>query len=286
MATAAAVADRTDVTPPTPAESVRAVAAANTPQAISFATTNLKQGGQPEPAAVTVAGSGIPVYTLNPDFVRGDPVAAAGRFAYVAVLATADDGRKATLMATQDPRAGWAVTSVLSGDDEHRLLARVPPGGVLLNEPQINGWYALTHTEVTLLQASLPQTPVGQPIPLDDYQRQVSSRYGDKLPGSTYQNNGGIGFPLDQAPSSAQPSAQPSGRPTAKPADTSTAPSHAWWYLGGAALVLAAAGFVAVWRTPGRTGSAREPVQGDGRARVGEQHRSGHEDDEQDTGEH
>ncbi|GAA3044844.1 hypothetical protein [Actinokineospora globicatena] len=76
-----------------------AVAAATTPQAISIARTNFKQGGQPEPATITVAGSGLPVYTLAPDFVRGDPAAAPGRFAYVAVVATADDGRQATMAA-------------------------------------------------------------------------------------------------------------------------------------------------------------------------------------------
>ncbi|GLW93273.1 hypothetical protein [Actinokineospora globicatena] len=186
-----------------------AVAAATTPQAISFARTNFKQGGHPEPATITVAGSGLPVYALAPDFVRGDPAAAPGRFAYVAVVATADDGRQATMAAAPDPDGTWHITGVLSGADEHHLAPNLPTNGVLLNEPQINGWYALTPTAVTLLQASLPQTPLNTPIPLTDYQHQVNTRYADKLPGSTYQNNSGLGFKVTTPAPAAQPPPTP-----------------------------------------------------------------------------
>jgi hypothetical protein len=212
-----------------PAELSSAVAAARTPQAVSIARTNLGQRGFPEPATVAVAGSGIPAYTLDPGFVRGDPGAPAGRLAYVAVVATAPDGRRATIQATPDPVAGWAVGGVLSGDDENRLGKELPPGGVLLNEPQINGWYALTADGVRLLQASLPQNPAGQLIPLADYQRQVHARYADKFAGSDYQREGKIGF---VQPTPAPPHANPAGRSTG---------DLAWWGAGAVGVLLAAA---------------------------------------------
>ncbi|WP_092774884.1 hypothetical protein [Actinokineospora terrae] len=231
---------RAEVAPLPRAALDAAVASANTPRAVSFARTNLGQGGQPVPATVSVAGTGVPVYSLNPDFVRGDRSAAAGRFAYVAVLATAPDGREATMTAAPQPDSTWQVTGVLSGSDEHRLLARVPAGGVLLNEPQINGWYALTRDGVTLLQASLPQTPVDRFVPIDDYQHQVAGRYGDKLPGSTYQEDGGLGFQLTTTPA-----------PAVSPA---AAPSRRWWWiaLSGVAAVVLGAGAVAWRRTRDR----------------------------------
>jgi hypothetical protein len=194
------------VQPLSPAQLSAAVAAAHTSGAISYAKTNFRQNGQPDPATLAVAGSGIVAYTLNPDFVRGTSGAPAGVFDYVAVPVTAPDGRTATIQATvdpADPSGTWTVGSVLSGDYERTLSAKLAPGAVLLGEPQINGWYELTGGGVRLLQASLPQSPVGQFIPLADYQKQVHDRYADKLPGSTYQQNGGIGFKQNLAPPAA-----------------------------------------------------------------------------------
>ncbi|WP_329059996.1 hypothetical protein [Amycolatopsis sp. NBC_01480] len=184
------------VSPPSAADLAAAVKAADQPRAVSFARSNFRQVGHAEPARITLAGKGIPVYTLNPGFVAGTAGAPAGVLGAIAVTATADSGAKATLRASRDSAApgGWVVANVLSGNDEEALSAKLQPGSVLLNEPQINGWYDLSPAGVVLLQASLPQSPVGRFVPLPDYQRAVHDRYADKLPGSDYQHRGGIGF--------------------------------------------------------------------------------------------
>ncbi|WP_143168546.1 hypothetical protein [Amycolatopsis australiensis] len=160
-----------------------AVAAAHTPEAIGYARTNLRRPGRPEPAGITVAATGIPAYTLDPAFVRGDGTGPAAVLAYVAVVARAADGRTTTIEATP-AAAGWRVTTALSGDDETRLARELRPGTVLLSEPQINGWYELGPGGVRLLRASLPQNPVGALVPLTEYQHQVHDRYADKQPGA------------------------------------------------------------------------------------------------------
>ncbi|MGW4527321.1 hypothetical protein [Amycolatopsis sp. NPDC004378] len=172
--------------PPTASQLSAAVAAAHTPEAVGYARTNLRRPGQPEPAGISVADTGIPAYTLDPAFVRGETPAPAAVLAYVAVVTRTADGRTTTLQATPavpgHPESGWHVGSALSGDDEARLAAGLHPGTVLLNEPQINGWYELGPDGVRLLRASLPQNPVGALVPLGEYQRQVHDRYADKQP--------------------------------------------------------------------------------------------------------
>ncbi|MEC3980109.1 hypothetical protein [Amycolatopsis sp. H20-H5] len=217
------------VQPLPPAELTKAVAAAHAPGALSYAKTNFRQNGQPDPATLAVAGSGVVAYVLNPDFVRGVPGVPAGIVDYVAVPVTAPDGRVATMQATldpADPTRTWTVSSVLSDNYEQTLAGKLSPGAVLLGEPQINGWYELTGQGVRLLQASLPQTPVGQFLPLADYQREVHDRYADKLPGSAYQKNGSLGF-------------------AQKPPPVAAAADHTGAYLGiGAATLAVLAGIV------------------------------------------
>lgn len=212
---------------PVPAAQVAAaVTAAHSDRAISFARTNFRRSGQPDPGAITVAATGVPAYTLDPAFVRGDGAGRVAVLEYVAVVARAQDGRTATIQAAPDARAGWRVGSVLSGDDETRLATRLRPGAVLLDEPQINGWYELGTGGVRLLQASLPQTPVGEFVPLASYQRQVHDRYADKQPGSQYQRDGGLGFA--QHPEAVAPG------------------MSGWWGIGVAAVVLLAV--LTAWR--------------------------------------
>ncbi|MCP2271540.1 hypothetical protein [Actinokineospora diospyrosa] len=166
---------------PPPPDLTAALDAARTPAAISMARTNLRQVHGTEPTTISIADRGIPAYVLNPDFVRGVPGAPAGVLQYIAVTATAGSGDRVTLRASQDPTGAWGVDSAFSGNDEEVLSARLAPGSVLLNEPQINGWYELKPAGVVLLQASLPQSPVGTLIPLADYQTQVGTRYGETL---------------------------------------------------------------------------------------------------------
>jgi len=224
------------VATPSPQDVAAAVHAAGTDRALSFATSNFRQVDHADPGRITVASKGIPVYTLDVGFVTGTPGAPAGVLRSIAVTATAANGAKATLRAAPDQAApgGWTVGNVLSGNDEETLSARLRPGSVLLNEPQINGWYDLSPDGVVLLQASLPQTPVGQFVPLADYQRQVHDRYADKLPGSKYQKGGGVGFQQNIPRTVPQADAGPGGPVTI-----------GLTVLGGA--VLLGAGFV-VWR--------------------------------------
>ncbi|RSM74984.1 hypothetical protein DL991_28715 [Amycolatopsis sp. WAC 01375] len=183
-----------------------AVRVAGQPDAIGLARSNFRQVARIEPRRITMGEKGIPVYTLNPDFVRGITGAPAGVLRSVAVTATADSGQKATLQAMPEGAGKWVAASVFSGNDEETLSVRLKPGSVLLNEPQINGWYELGPDGVVLLQASLPQSPVGKFVPLSGYQREVHGRYADKLPGSDYQRDRGIGFrqavppPVDTGP--------------------------------------------------------------------------------------
>lgn len=201
--------------PTTASQLSAAVVAAHTPRALGYARTNLRRPGQPEPAGITVADTGIPAYTLAPAFVR-DGTGPAAVLRYVAVVARTPDGRTSTIEAAPStagrPDSGWRVDSVLSGDDETRLARQLHPGTVLLNEPQINGWYELGATGVRLLRASLPQSAVGAFVSLADYQRQVHDRYADK---------------------------QVAAHPAAAPAAGSTLAR--WWPAGAAAVIVAAA---------------------------------------------
>lgn len=229
--------------PPSPSDLDAAVRAAATPHAISFAKTNFRQVSHIDPDRVSVAGKGTPVYALNPDFVRGRTGVPAGVLQYIAVTATASGGETATLRSTPKSAGAWKVASAISGNDEEVLSKRLRPGSVLLSEPQINGWYELTPTGVVLLQASLPQSPVGGFLPLADYQRQVHERYADKMPGSDYQKNGGIGFKQNVA-TPAEPSA-----------DNGTSPLFAAGIAGAAVLVALGGALALRHRARRRTGN-------------------------------
>ncbi|WP_410599348.1 hypothetical protein [Amycolatopsis sp. lyj-90] len=182
------------VVPPSADDLAAAVRVAGEPGAIGLAKSNFRQVDHIEPRRITVSERGVAVYTLNPDFVRGTAGAPAGALSSVAVTATADSGQKATLQAMPDGPGKWVAAGAFSGNDEETFSARLRPGSVLLNEPQIDGWYDLGADDVVLLRASLPQSEVGKSLSLSDYQRKVHDRYGDKLPGSDYQRNQGIGF--------------------------------------------------------------------------------------------
>ncbi|RKT55170.1 hypothetical protein [Saccharothrix australiensis] len=231
---------REAVSPPSPEDYAAALDAARAPAAISVAKTNFRQVHGVEASEVRIADRGVAAYVLNPDFVRGAPDAPAGVLQYIAVTATADSGARATLRAGPEEGGRWTVGSASSGDDEEALSKRIGPDSVLLNEPQINGWYELTPTGVVLLQASLPQSPVGAFVPLAEYQRQVRARYGDKLPGSDYQRNQGLGFTQNPAPPTDQRSSDASA--------SDRGPSTAVVLLVVAAVLVVSVGAVLLFR--------------------------------------
>ncbi|MCR6481585.1 hypothetical protein M8542_02035 [Amycolatopsis sp. OK19-0408] len=138
------------------------------------------------PVSVRIAPDAYPVYELSPDFVVGKPGAAPGDFAYFAVPAQASDGRTATLWSVRGDDGVWQVGNIASGDVEGAYARKLPPDAQLLHEPQVDAWYAVRDGRLTSL--SEPKT-----VTVADYQRTVSQRYGDKLPGSAYALDGEAG---------------------------------------------------------------------------------------------
>jgi hypothetical protein len=139
------------------------------------------------PVMVQVAPDAYPVYELSPDFVVGKPGAAPGDFAYFAVPAQASDGRTATLWSVRGDDGAWQVGNIASGDVEAAFARTLPAGAQLLHEPQVDAWYAVRDGRVTPLSENKAAVTVA------DYQRTVSARYADKLPGSAYAREGEAG---------------------------------------------------------------------------------------------
>ncbi len=137
------------------------------------------------PVTVQVGNEGVAVYDLSPSFVGGAPGAAVGDFAYFAVPARASDGRSATVWSVRGPN-GWEVGNIASGDDETAFAKSLPAGAQLLREPQTDSWYSVHDGLVTRLGT-------GETVTLAEYQRAVSGRYADKLPGSLYASQGEAG---------------------------------------------------------------------------------------------
>ncbi|WP_086578546.1 hypothetical protein [Streptosporangium minutum] len=141
------------------------------------------------PIAVRVTEQTVAVNHLNPAFVAGQSGEVA-RFAFFATRADAADGRTASIWTSRSRTGGWQVSNIASGDDEQRYASQ--PGTVFL-EPQINAWYALRDGRVVPLSTEATASVGAGGVPLADYQKLVSGRYGDKLPGSAYARNGTAG---------------------------------------------------------------------------------------------
>lgn len=181
-----------------------------------------------------VSGPTVAVNTLNPAFVAGDASAPVATPAFWATKAVAADGRTASLW-TVPGGATWKVVNIAAGADETDYAAKAAAGGggTVFREPQINAWYVLRGGRVLPLDTEATSSVGAHGVSLAAYQRLVHHRYGDKLPGSSYDRLGaGGGY---------QPSATVSGgsgRTTAAVAGASA--------LG---LALAAAGAMAVRRS-------------------------------------
>ncbi len=139
------------------------------------------------PVSVDVLKDASPVYELSAAFVAGLAGASAGEFAYMAVPVRASDGRTATVWSVKD-KDGWQVGNIASGDIETAFAKSVPAGGLLLHEPQIDAWYAVHAGRVTQLGVTSAKS-----MTLIEYQHAVAARYGDKLPGSPYAQQGEAG---------------------------------------------------------------------------------------------
>jgi hypothetical protein len=161
--------------------------------------------------------SPVAVYQPTAAFIAGSPGAPA-ELAYIATPATLGNGAAATVW-SQREGAGWSVFNVASGDVEKRLAA-LTGKGYLLSEPQAGAWYAVDGDTVTVLDGS-SVAKTGEKMTLAAYREALQGRYGDKLPGSTYDRTGAAG-----------------GYGAAPVGDTSVP----WWPYAIGAVFLAAAG--------------------------------------------
>ncbi|MQS15610.1 hypothetical protein F7Q99_25905 [Streptomyces kaniharaensis] len=210
----------------------------------------------------------VPVFELSPDFVAGKAQATpqeALRLSYLASRVSAADGHQAAvLLAPQGSAApttngdgtrnvgaeGWQLAGIRDGDTDLGLAERGTPQARTFTEPQIHAWYRITADgTVEPLNEEAGSGLGGQKsLPLAAYQKLVTARYGDKLPGSDYDRKGLAGGfdgltdvqPQQSAITTAAPSAEPERHPAA---------------LAGGVAALAAIGAAAVYRHRRRTGS-------------------------------
>ncbi|MGW2593028.1 hypothetical protein ACWCXC_22560 [Streptomyces sp. NPDC001515] len=186
-------------------------------------------------AAPRVEGAAVPVRSLNPAFVAGEPGASVASLDYLASTAVSSDGQKASLwtLPAPDGNGDWQVVNIASGDDETRYAAagaRALPGGTVFREPQIDAWYVQKGGRVVPLDEDAVKAVGAHGTTLAAYRTRVRAAYADKLPGSRYARSGRAG---GYGPSAAPPA---HGSGPAVAAAGSTAPGD------GAAATVTAAG--------------------------------------------
>ncbi|WP_431040497.1 hypothetical protein ACQUSR_00345 [Streptomyces sp. P1-3] len=202
----------------------------------------------------------VPMFEISPEFVAGKTKTTPQtvlRLAYLASRVTASDGHQAAVLLAPRGNAattgsgtknvgaeGWELAGIRDGDVEVGLAERGTPKARTFTEPQIHAWYRITAEGMIEPLNKAATTGLGgkRAITLAAYQKLVSARYGDKLPGSEYDRKGlAGGYPglvEDQPAQAAAPSASPA-------AGTSWQPVAA---TGAAALAAAAGAAVYVRR--------------------------------------
>ncbi|MGA5822809.1 hypothetical protein ACPC54_33730 [Kitasatospora sp. NPDC094028] len=235
-------------------------------------------GGRPNtPNAVAAPPSfqlrdPVPMYELSVDFVAGKAQPTprnALRLSYLASRVSAADGHQAAvLLAPPDKAGGWRLAGIQDGDNELKLAERATPDARTFTEPQIHAWYRLTASGNVEPLNSEATTGLGgrQSLPLAAYQKLVTGRYADKLPGSGYDRKGlAGGFGLFDGTGTAAGSPPgtppqvlpeaPSGtqRPTTSSASADQSSPTSWQLPAvGAAALAGAAGFCLHLRRRGR----------------------------------
>ncbi|WP_431677841.1 hypothetical protein [Kitasatospora sp. KL5] len=192
----------------------------------------------------------VALYELAPEFVSGKarPTAEnALRLSYLASRVAAADGHRASvLLAPQDRDRSWQLAGIRDGDSEVSLAEQGTAQARTFTEPQIHAWYRLTDKGQVEALNQEATTGLGgrRSTTLAAYQKLVTARYGDKLPGSAYDRKGlAGGYPgLDE---SAPPAAGTAPVAAAAPDRAPAGPATAWW-AAAAAAVLALAGGAAV----------------------------------------
>ncbi|MGR4880447.1 hypothetical protein ACIPUC_13545 [Streptomyces sp. LARHCF249] len=181
----------------------------------------------------------VPMFEISPEFVTGKTQASpqtALRLSYLVSRVTASDGKHAAVLlapkgnaatpasGTQNVGAeGWQLAGVRDGDAEVGFAERGTPQARTFTEPQIHAWYRLTAEGMVEPLNEEAATGLGgmRSITLAAYQKMVTARYGDKMPGSEYDRKGlagGYGGLVEDQPEqvsavSGKPAAEASWEP-------------------------------------------------------------------------
>ncbi|MFF4497173.1 hypothetical protein [Streptomyces sp. NPDC001546] len=209
----------------------------------------------------------VPMFEISPEFVTGKTHATpqtAIRLSYLASRVTASDGRNAAVLLAPKGAAattgsgpqnvgaeGWQLAGIRDGDAEVGFAERGTAQARTFTEPQIHAWYRLTADGmVEPLNEEATTGLGGKPgVTLAAYQKLVTSRYGDKMPGSEYDRKGLAGGYAGLAEEQPEQVAAASGTPAA---ETSWQPISAT-----AAAALAAIGGAVVYVRRRRTPALR-----------------------------
>ncbi|MET9570104.1 hypothetical protein ABZY34_13355 [Streptomyces virginiae] len=183
----------------------------------------------------------VPMFEISPEFVTGKAQATpqtALRLSYLASRVTASDGKHAAvLLAPKGNPAtpgsgpqnvgaeGWQLAGIRDGDAEVGFAERGTPQARTFTEPQIRAWYRLTADGMVEPLNEEATTGLGgkRGVTLAAYQKLITARYGDKMPGSEYDRKGlaggygGLveGQPEQVSAASVQPDADEPWQPTA-----------------------------------------------------------------------
>ncbi|MEU7164402.1 hypothetical protein AB0A70_07120 [Streptomyces morookaense] len=138
----------------------------------------------------------VPLYELAPEFVTGKTRPTAGaalRLSGLASRVSAADGHQAAVFLMPKPGSGsWHLAGIRDGGADIGAAERGTDQAHTFLEPQLHAWYRLTGTgTVEPLNKEATTALQGEPhVTLAAYQKLVAKRYGDKLPGSSYDHKG------------------------------------------------------------------------------------------------
>ncbi|MET8295733.1 hypothetical protein ABZW02_16890 [Streptomyces sp. NPDC005180] len=209
----------------------------------------------------------VPMFEISPEFVTGKTQATpqtAIRLSYLASRVTASDGKNAAVLLAPKGGAttqgggpqnvgaeGWQLAGIRDGDAEVGFAERSTAQARTFTEPQIHAWYRLTADGmVEPLNEEATAGLGGKPgVTLAAYQKLVTSRYGDKMPGSEYDRKGLAGGYAGLGEEQPEQVAAAAGAPAA---------AAAWQPISAtAAAALAAIGGAVVYARRRRTAGLR-----------------------------
>ncbi|MFB7550770.1 hypothetical protein [Streptomyces sp. NPDC056154] len=217
-------------------------------------------------AAPRIVGPVVPVRSLAPDFVAGEPGAPVARLDHLATTAVSSDGQKASLwtLPTEGKDGAWQVVNIATGDDEARYAAagaRKLPGGTVFHEPQTDAWYVQKGSRVLPLDEDAVRAVGARGTTLAAYRTRVRLAYGDKLPGSGYARSGKAGgYGPSTSTSGPREGAGGDHGVTAAGAASDTALTATSAVAGAGALAVLALGGITALRSRRHPGS---PLTGD-----------------------